>query len=75
MRVLGDGVERFIQRKYSALISKPMQGGASFNMSAVKAQIDKAIGERAVGKWAISDIARLPRHQDTARPGVTPAGV
>jgi arylsulfatase A-like enzyme len=28
----------------------PMQGGASFNMSAVKAQIDKAIAERAVGK-------------------------
>jgi arylsulfatase A-like enzyme len=27
----------------------PMQPGASFNMSAVKAQIDKAIAERAVG--------------------------
>jgi hypothetical protein len=27
----------------------PMQAGASFNMSAVKAQIDKAIAERAVG--------------------------
>jgi hypothetical protein len=38
------------KEKISALISKPMQGGASFDMSAVKAQIDKAIGERAVGK-------------------------
>ena len=28
----------------------PMQGGASFNMSAVKAAIDKAIAERAMGK-------------------------
>jgi arylsulfatase len=28
----------------------PMQGGASFNMSAVKAAIDKAIAERALGK-------------------------
>jgi len=27
----------------------PMQPGASFNMSAVKAQIDKAIAERAIG--------------------------
>jgi hypothetical protein len=50
MHALEGGVQRVIQRKYSALISKPMQGGAKFNMSAVKAQIDKAIGERAVGK-------------------------
>jgi hypothetical protein len=28
----------------------PMQGGASFNMSAVKAEIDKAIAERAINK-------------------------
>ncbi len=28
----------------------PMLGGASFNMSAVKAAIDKAIAERAMGK-------------------------
>jgi hypothetical protein len=39
MHALEGGVQRVIQRKYSALISKPMQ-----------AQIDKAIGERAVGK-------------------------
>jgi hypothetical protein len=28
----------------------PMQAAASFNMSAVKAAIDKAISERAMGK-------------------------
>jgi hypothetical protein len=28
----------------------PMQAGASFNMSAVKAEIEKAIAARAIGK-------------------------
>ena len=28
----------------------PMQGGATFNMSAIKEQIDKAIAARAIGK-------------------------
>ncbi len=44
-------VQQVVGKAAQTLIDfPPMQGGASFNMSAVKAQIDKAIAERAVGK-------------------------
>jgi len=44
-------VQQVVGKAAQALIDFPsMQGGASFNMSAVKAQIDKAIAKRAVGK-------------------------
>jgi arylsulfatase A-like enzyme len=44
-------VQQVVGKAAQTLIDfPPMQGGASFNMSAVKAQIDKAIAERAIGK-------------------------
>jgi arylsulfatase A-like enzyme len=44
-------VQQVVGKAAQTLIDfPPMQGGASFNMSAVKAQIDKAIAERAVSK-------------------------
>jgi arylsulfatase A-like enzyme len=44
-------VQQVVGKAAQTLIDfPPMQGGASFNMSAVKAQIDKAIAERAMSK-------------------------
>jgi arylsulfatase A-like enzyme len=44
-------VQQVVGKAAQTLIDfPPMQGGASFNMSAVKAEIDKAIAARAVGK-------------------------
>jgi arylsulfatase A-like enzyme len=44
-------VQKEVAKAAQTLIDfPPMQGGASFNMSAVKAAIDKAIAERAMGK-------------------------
>ena len=44
-------VQKEVAKAAQTLIEfPPMQGGASFNMSAVKAAIDKAIAERAMGK-------------------------
>jgi arylsulfatase A-like enzyme len=44
-------VQKEVAKAAQTLIEfPPMQGGASFNMSAVKAAVDKAIAERAMGK-------------------------
>jgi arylsulfatase A-like enzyme len=44
-------VQKEVAKAAQTLIDfPPMQGGASFNMSTVKAAIDKAIAERAMGK-------------------------
>jgi hypothetical protein len=44
-------VQQVVGKAAQTLIDfPPMQGGASFNMSAVKSEIDKAIAARAVSK-------------------------